>query len=69
VHIDHLYDNDDEPWPIEIEDHDGNLHAVNLEPGQVQYKFLGTLLILMQLLFLFVFFFITTRTNLYHLLF
>ena len=35
VHIAHQYDNDEEPWPIEIEDHDGNLHAVNLEPGQV----------------------------------
>ena len=37
VHIAHEYDNDDEPWPIEIEDHDGKLHAVNLEPGQVRY--------------------------------
>ena len=36
VHITHEYDNDNEPWPIEIEDHDGKLHAVNLEPGQVQ---------------------------------
>ena len=35
VHIAHEYDNDDEPWPIEIEDHNGVLHAVNLEPGQV----------------------------------
>jgi hypothetical protein len=35
VHIDHEYFNNNEPWPIEIEDHDGNLHAVNLEPGQV----------------------------------
>jgi hypothetical protein len=37
VHVAHEYDNDDEPWPIEIEDHDGNLHAVNLEPGQVGF--------------------------------
>ena len=36
VHIAHEYDNDDEPWPIEIEDHDGVLHAVNLEAGQVK---------------------------------
>ena len=36
VHIAHQYDNDDEPWPIEIEDHDGVLHAVNLEEGQVR---------------------------------
>ena len=27
VHIAHEYDNDDEPWPIEIEDHNGELHA------------------------------------------
>ncbi len=39
VHIAHEYDNDDEPWPIEIEDHDGKLHAVNLEPGQVMLCF------------------------------
>jgi hypothetical protein len=38
VHIGHEYDNDDEPWPIEIEDHNGVLHAVNLEAGQV-YNF------------------------------
>jgi hypothetical protein len=35
VHIAHEYDDDNEPWPIEIEGHDGNLHSVNLEPGQV----------------------------------
>jgi hypothetical protein len=35
VHIAHEYDDDNEPWPIQIEDHDGNLHSVNLEPGQV----------------------------------
>lgn len=35
IHIGHLYDNDNEPWPIQIEDHDGNMHAVDLEPGQV----------------------------------
>jgi len=34
VHIAHEYDDDNEPWPLEIEDHDGNLHAVSLEPGQ-----------------------------------
>ncbi len=33
----HQYDNDDEPWPIEIEDHDGALHAVNLQPGQMLF--------------------------------
>lgn len=31
-HIDHDLD---EPWPLEIEDHDGNVHALALEPGQV----------------------------------
>ena len=35
IHIDHEYYEGAEPWPIEIEDHDGELHAVNLEPGQV----------------------------------
>jgi hypothetical protein len=35
VHIAHEYDDDNHPWPIEIEDHDGVLHAVNLQPGQV----------------------------------
>jgi hypothetical protein len=35
VHIAHEYFDDNHPWPIEIEDHDGELHAVNLEPGQV----------------------------------
>lgn len=34
-HIDHEYDNDDEPWPIEIEDTNGRLHAVALERGQM----------------------------------
>jgi hypothetical protein len=37
VHIAHQYDHDDEPWPIDIEDHDGNLHSVNLEPGQMLF--------------------------------
>ncbi len=38
VHIAHEYDNDDEPWPIEIEDHDGVLHAVSLKAGQVKRR-------------------------------
>lgn len=37
VHIAHEYDNDDEPWPIQIEDHDGNLHSVNLQPGEMLF--------------------------------
>lgn len=37
VHIGHEYDNDDEPWPIEIEDHDGVLHAVNLNAGEMLF--------------------------------
>jgi hypothetical protein len=36
IHIDHLYDNDSQPWPIEVEDHDGELHTMTLEPGQVR---------------------------------
>ena len=35
IHVAHEYDDDNHPWPIEIEDHDGDLHAVNLEAGQV----------------------------------
>ena len=35
VHIAHEYDNDDEPWPIEIDDHDGVLRSVDLKGGQV----------------------------------
>ena len=31
IHIDHELD---EPWPLEIEDHDGNWHAVDLQPGE-----------------------------------
>jgi hypothetical protein len=39
IHIDHEYFDDDEAWPIEIEDHDGELHSLLLEPGQVSgYK-------------------------------
>jgi len=34
-HIDHEYDSEDEPWPIEIEDTNGRLHAVALERGQM----------------------------------
>ncbi len=33
VHVAHQYDDDNHPWPIEIEDHDGNVHAEVLEPG------------------------------------
>jgi len=31
-HIDH---DTEEPWPLEIEDHQGNIHALDLQPGQV----------------------------------
>ena len=37
VHIAHQYDDNDQPWPLEIEDHDGNLHAVTLNAGEVCY--------------------------------
>jgi len=35
VHVDHEYDDDNRPWPIEIEDHDGNVAAIDLKPGQM----------------------------------
>jgi hypothetical protein len=38
VHIAHKYDENNEPWHIQIEDHDGNLHSVALEEGQVRLK-------------------------------
>ena len=37
IHIAHQYDDDNQPWPIHIEDHDGNLHAVALEEGQMLF--------------------------------
>lgn len=36
-HIAHSYDDDNRPWPIQIEDHDGVVHSVNLEPGQILF--------------------------------
>lgn len=36
VHISHDYDDELHPWSLEIEDHDGNLHSVILEEGQVK---------------------------------
>lgn len=36
VHIAHEYTDNNQPWPLEIENHrTGELVAVNLEPGQV----------------------------------
>lgn len=37
VHIAHEYDNDNVTWPLEIEDHDGNLHSVEMEAGDMVY--------------------------------
>ena len=37
VHIAHEYDDDDEPWPIQIEDHNGRLHSISLAPGQMLF--------------------------------
>ena len=37
LHIVHQYDKDDEPWNIEIEDHDGVLHGHALEPGDMLF--------------------------------
>jgi len=39
VHIAREYDNDSEPWPIQIEDHDGRLHSLDLLPGQVSQRY------------------------------
>jgi len=35
LHVAHQYEDDKEPWPIEIEGLDGVVHAVNLKPGQM----------------------------------
>ena len=37
VHIAHEYDNDDVIWPLEIEDHDGNLNVVEMKAGEMVY--------------------------------
>eukprot|EP01038_Epipyxis_sp_PR26KG_P011470 gene11470-15363_t len=37
IHIAHEYYDENDPWPIEIIDHNGNMHAVNLEPGQMLF--------------------------------
>lgn len=37
VHIAHEYDNDDVPWPIEIEDHDGVLRQMEMAAGEMLY--------------------------------
>lgn len=38
THIAHKYDNDSEPWPIQIENHKtGELVSVALEPGQMLF--------------------------------
>lgn len=35
IHIAHQYDDENEPWHIQIEGHDGKLHSIALEEGQV----------------------------------
>lgn len=37
VHIDHEYEDDNNPWPIEIEDHDGELQTKVLERGEMLF--------------------------------
>lgn len=37
VHIAHEYDDENEPWPLDIEGHDGRLHSVILQPGQMAF--------------------------------
>lgn len=36
IHIAHSYDKPNEPWHLQIEGHDGQLHSVALEEGQVR---------------------------------
>lgn len=39
IHIAHSYDDDNVPWPIEIEDHDGKVHIYDMKEGdQVFYE-------------------------------
>lgn len=33
----HIAREQDEPWPIQIEDHFGNLHSVEMEPGEMLF--------------------------------
>lgn len=44
VHVGHEYDNDEEPWTIDIEGHDGKVHSVALEPGQVEQNLVSSIL-------------------------
>ena len=37
VHIAHQYDDENQPWSLEIEDHDGELHSVVLEEGNMVF--------------------------------
>mmetsp|Transcript_17936 Transcript_17936/g.30173 ORF Transcript_17936/g.30173 Transcript_17936/m.30173 type:complete len:307 (-) Transcript_17936:31-951(-) len=37
VHVAHAYDNVEQPWPISIEDNDGNMHELFLEEGQMLF--------------------------------
>jgi hypothetical protein len=37
VHVAHEYDNDDEPWPLNIEGHDGKMHTVRQEAGYMVF--------------------------------
>ena len=38
IHIIHDYDDENKPWPLHIEDHNGKMHEVSLEEGQVRKK-------------------------------
>jgi hypothetical protein len=37
IHIAHSYDDENEPWPIQIEGHDGKLHSVALKEGEMMF--------------------------------
>ena len=41
-HVDHEYDDDDEPWPIVIESFDGTTHEVALRPGEMLFYEVGS---------------------------
>lgn len=37
LHVDHEYDDPDEPWPLVIESFDGTTQEVNLQPGEMLF--------------------------------
>mmetsp|Transcript_35025 Transcript_35025/g.33296 ORF Transcript_35025/g.33296 Transcript_35025/m.33296 type:complete len:330 (+) Transcript_35025:138-1127(+) len=37
IHIAHKYESNSTPWPLHIEDHNGVMHEVSLQPGQMVF--------------------------------